>query len=320
MSFVRTVLGDVEPAQLGPTYAHEHLIIDGGRPVELFPDFRLDDVGKAVAEVRAAVALGLRSLVDAMPCGAGRNVRKLAAVARQAGVNVVAPTGLHLAMYYPEGHWSETASEEELARLFIADITEGIDEHDHAAPPVRRTDHKAGVIKVAGSRDRLTAREQRAFAAAAAAHRATGCPILTHCEGGTAALAQVEFLAERGVPPSSITLSHTDKVVDRGYHREILATGAFVEYDQHFRRAGEPGPGTLDLLVWMLEDGFGGQLMLGMDAARRGYLTQYGGAPGLTYLLGPFAAAMRERGIGPAEQHALFVANPARAFAFAARA
>ena len=29
MTFVRTVLGDVEPEDLGPTYAHEHLVIDG---------------------------------------------------------------------------------------------------------------------------------------------------------------------------------------------------------------------------------------------------------------------------------------------------
>jgi hypothetical protein len=37
----------------------------------------------------------------------------------------------------------------------------------------------------------------------------------------------------------------------------------------------------------------------------------------LAWLLGPFAAAMAARGLGPAEQALLFVANPARAFAFA---
>jgi len=36
-----------------------------------------------------------------------------------------------------------------------------------------------------------------------------------------------------------------------------------------------------------------------------------------TELLGAFAAALRERGIGPAEQALLFVANPARAYTFA---
>ena len=67
MPFVRTVLGDVDAAALGVTYAHEHLVIDGGRPVQLFPDFRLDSVENAVAELAPARALGLRAVVDAMP-------------------------------------------------------------------------------------------------------------------------------------------------------------------------------------------------------------------------------------------------------------
>ena len=56
--------------------------------------------------------------------------------------------------------------------------------------------------------------------------------------------------------------------------------------------------------------------MLGMDAARRGYWTTYGGAPGMTFLLGEFTDAMRERGIDEATRAQLFVANPARAYAF----
>ena len=109
-----------------------------------------------------------------------------------------------------------------------------------------------------------------------------------------------------------MTLSHTDKVVDRGYHREILASGASVEYDQGFRWKPDVDNGTLTLLAWMLEDGYGDQLMLGLDAARQGYWTTYGGSPGWTFLLGEFADAMRVRGID-AEDQQLFVTNPARA-------
>ena len=58
MTFVRTVLGDVELEDLGSTYAHEHLVIDGGRPVELYPDFLLADVDRAVAELGRRVRLG----------------------------------------------------------------------------------------------------------------------------------------------------------------------------------------------------------------------------------------------------------------------
>jgi len=317
MPFVRTVLGDVDPSALGVTYAHEHLVIDGGRPVQLFPDFRLDSVEAAVAELAPARDLGLRAVVDAMPADCGRNAAKLAAISRASGVHVIASTGLHHERYYHDRHWSAVLDVAEIAELFAADVEDGIDAHDYAGLVVRRTPHRAGVIKIAGDADSLTPVEKRIFAAAAAAHVRTGVPILTHCEQGTAGPLQARFLVERGVRPSNVVLSHTDKVVDRAYQREIFATGALVEYDQGFRwRQGEEN-GTLTLLAWAFEDGLGDRVVLGMDAARRGYWTVHGGAPGLAWLLGPFAAAMAARGIGPAEQALLFVANPARAFAFA---
>ncbi len=317
MSFVRTVLGDIDPAELGVTYAHEHLVIDGGRPIQLFPDFRLDSVDDAVAELAPAKALGLRAVVDAMPADCGRNATKLAAVSRASEIHVVAPTGLHHERYYHDRHWSAVLGAEEIAALFVADVEDGIDAHDYAGPVVRRTPHRAGVVKVAAGRDRLAPIEEKVFAAAAAAHVRTGVPILTHCEGGTAAPAQARYLIERGVRPANVVLSHTDKVVDRAYQREIFATGAMVEYDQGFRWKETEENGTLTLLAWAFEDGFGERVVLGMDAARRGYWTVHGGMPGMAWLLGPFAAAMAARGIGAAEQALLFVANPARAFAFA---
>ncbi len=227
MNVVRTVLGDIEPQDLGPTYAHEHLVIDGGRILETQPDFLLADVDKAVAELEPARALGLAAVVDAMPCSAGRNVRKLAEVSRRSGVHVVAPTGLHLPMFYARDGWTEHESAEQLAERFVADITDGIDANDYAGPVVERTEHRAGVVKVAAEAP-LTDRDRRVFEAAAIAHRRTGCPILTHCTEGRGAIDQIRFLADHGVRPEHVTLSHTDRVVDRGYHREILATGAFV--------------------------------------------------------------------------------------------
>ena len=317
MSFVRTVLGDIAPADLGVTYAHEHLVIDGGRPAQLFPDFRLDSVDAAVAELEPARALGLRAVVDAMPADCGRNVEKLAEISRRTGIHVVAPTGLHHERYYHDRHWSAILAVEDLAELLVADVVDGIDANDYSGPMVRRTPHRAGVIKVAGDVDRLTHVEERIFAAAAAAHERTGVPILTHCEMGSAGPLQARFLVDRGVRPGSIVLSHTDRVVDRGYQREILATGAMVEYDQAFRWKPDQENGTLTLLEWAFADGFGDRVVLGLDAARRGYWTTHGGSPGMAWLLGGFARAMAARGIGPRDQALLFVENPARAFTFA---
>jgi predicted metal-dependent phosphotriesterase family hydrolase len=316
VSFVRTVLGDIDPSELGVTYAHEHVIIDGGRPVQMVPEFDLGDVETMAIEVGAAVRLGLRSVVDAMPCDAGRSAVKLAELSRRTGVHVIAPTGLHHDRYYGPAHWSARITVDELAELFVLDVTDGIDAYDYAGPVVRRTPHRAGVLKVAGSEGGPSERDRRIFEAAASAHRQTGVPILTHCEGGSGAVEQVGLLADLGVDPSKVVVSHVDKIVDRGYHRDILSTGAIAEYDQGFRW-GDRANGTLQLLIWMSEDGLADRIVLGMDAARRRYYLVYGGGPGLTWLLERFIPQMAEAGIDAATRQALFVDNPARAFAFA---
>ncbi len=298
------------------TYAHEHLVIDPGRATALFPDFLLEDVERMATEVAEAAALGLQAVVDAMPADTGRNATKLAELSRRTGVHIVAPTGLHHERFYGRDHWSAGLGEAELAELFRADIEDGIDANDYAGPDVDRTPYRAGVIKVAGSDGGPSARDIPIFIAAAAAHRRTGVPILTHCENGTGALEQVRLLVDHGVPARHIVLSHVDKVVDTGYHAELLATGAFAEYDQSFRW-GEAPNGTLALIEALTAAGLGDRIVLGMDAARQGYYRVYGGSPGLTYLLDGFSRAMTARGLDTTTWRALFIDNPSRAFAFA---
>ena len=316
MTFVRSVLGDVDPAELGVTYAHEHLVIGGGRPVEISPDFLLTDIDRMATELRDAAAVGLVTAIDAMPADCGRSPSKLAELSRRSGVRIVAATGLHHEKFYGPSHWSLRASEDEIADLFVDDVDIGVDERDYGGPIVRRTEIRAGIIKVAGSHDGPSARDVPIFRAAAAAHARTGVPIHTHCEAGTGALEQVRVLTDAGVPAERISLSHVDKVVDPGYHRELLASGAFAVYDQAFRW-GDGDNGTLRLLEAAATDGHTGQIMLGMDAARQGYYRAFGGSPGLPYLLTTFSDQLEARGLGSEIRHRFFVENPARAFAFA---
>jgi phosphotriesterase-related protein len=315
MSFVRTVLGDLPASQLGVCYAHEHVVIDSSFATERTPDFLLADVDRATEELRALHRAGVRSVIDAMPCDAGRNVTKLARVALASGVHVVAPTGLHLAKYYDPKHWGNFYTDEQLAALFIEDIESGIDAHDYNGPIVARTTHRAGVIKLATG-SQITTREERVMAAAAAAHRQTGAPILTHTDEGALGLEQVERLRSLGVDLTHVCLSHLDRKPDLAYHREILASGVRVEYDSAFRwKAGQGNP-TLDLIIALLPE-FPQQIMLGMDAARRRYWRSYGGEPGLTYLITEFSAQLRAAGVTEAQLHAIFVTAPALTFAFA---
>jgi phosphotriesterase-related protein len=316
MTFVRTVLGDIDPSLLGVTYAHEHLVIDGGRPVALSPDFLLNDLDRLTDELRGAAAAGLEAAVDMMPADCGRNPVLLAELSRRTGVHLVAATGLHHEKFTGPAHWSLKATEDEIAGLFAADVEVGIDERDYTGPIVRRTAIRAGVIKIAGSLGGPSDRDAPIFRAAAATHLRTGVPIHSHCEAGTGALEQIRLLAGAGAPPERISVTHVDKVVDRGYHREIFATGATAVYDESFRW-GDRESGSLQLLEWAAEDGHLGQVMLGMDAARQRYLTAYGGSPGLTFLLRDFSDALEARGIGAPARRRLFVDNPARMYAFA---
>jgi 5-phospho-D-xylono-1,4-lactonase len=316
MARVRTVLGDVDAAELGVTYAHEHLVIAGGRPVEVYPDIRLESVEKAVEELALAQRLGLASVVDAMPADCGRDVEMLAAISRRSGVNIIASTGLHTTRYYSDRHWSRRMGAPEVARLFIDEVEQGIDSFDLAGPTIRRTGHRAGVIKIGGSATFPDERDRTVFEAAAIAQSVSGAPVLTHCEDGLRGPEQVRFLEEHGADPRHVILSHVDKVVDRGYHRELADTGAFVEFDQG-SRWGEAQNGTLRILEWLAEDGRISHVVMGHDHARRGYWKAYGGGPGMDYLLGGFSRLMDDRGLDAEVRAQVFVASPAVALSLA---
>ena len=314
MSFVRTVLGDIVSGELGVCYAHEHVIIDPSFTTQATPAFLLDNVARATTELLQFRANGGQAMIDSMPCDAGRNVVKLAVVSRATGVHLVAPTGLHLAQYYDLGHWGNFYTVEQLAGLFVADINDGIDEHDYSGPLVKRTPHRAGVIKIATG-TAFTKRDANIFAAAAEAHRRTGAPILTHTEQGTLGLEQVVRLRDLGVDLRHVCISHLDRKPDLAYHRDILASGVRVEYDSGFRwPAGRRNP-TLELVMALLPE-FPGQIMLGMDAARWTYWRSYGGQPGLSFLLKDFSEQLRERGLTGAQWQQMFVATPAATYAF----
>ncbi|HLL13396.1 MAG TPA: hypothetical protein VK570_20200, partial [Rubrivivax sp.] len=207
---------------------------------------------------------------------------------------------------------------EQLTTLFVREIAQGIDANDGNGPEWMSSPHRAGLIKVASGLDEIDDHERRIFVAAAAAHRQTGAPILTHTEQGTAAMQQVRLFEEHRVDLRHVIISHTDRNPDVAYHRELLATGVRIEYDGAYRwKAGQPNH-TLDLLLALIDE-FPDQIMLGMDAARRSYWTQYGGGPGLTFLIDAFAATLRHRGLSEAALHRIFVTTPASAFSFASK-
>lgn len=301
MTFARTVLGDVDISALGMTLAHEHLIIDSPVIVSRWPHIHLPSVEEAVAETRLCVAAGVKTMVDAMPLGSGGDVKGLVEISRATGVNLVASTGMHTAKYYEGTEGALEARVEDLVARFTADILEG------------SGGHRAGILKVATTGPNPTALEQRVFEAAAATHAETGAPILTHCEGGEGGMEQLELLADLGVPLGRVAMSHTDKVTDFRYHRDLLGSGVTLCYDQALRTPER----TIDLVVAMVGRGFGERLLLGTDGARRSLWATLGGAPGLAWIVTGFREALKGRGLDEDAITLLYEINPARHLAFA---
>lgn len=300
---VRTVLGDIEPSDLGVTYAHEHLIIDSPTVAREWPHIHLPSSKEAIEEVSLCAGAGVGAMIDAMPTGSGRNMEKLVEVSRATGVHVVAASGMHTAKYYPGVEWAGDGADA-LASRFVDEIQIGVD------------GVRPGILKVATSGPVASASERELFRAAAMVHAETHVPVLTHCEEGEGALAQLELLNEAGIPLGCVIISHTDKVPDPGYHREILASGANVEYDQALRQHLAGTSTTAQLVATMWEEGFGSQILLGTDGARRSLWTALGGSPGLAWLRLDFPSVLAAHGVGEAQIEAMFVSNPARVLAF----
>jgi 5-phospho-D-xylono-1,4-lactonase len=314
MSFVRTVLGDIRPEEMGLTYSHEHIIIEESFPTLANPDFVLNDTARITTELKEFYRLGGKTVVDTMPANCGRNVLKLATVSRNSNVHIIALTGIHLEKYYLPDHWRYHLSADELATLFIKDISEGIDEYDYGCPIVKRTSHKAGLIKLATGDENITKHQQKIFEAVVHAHIETGAPILTHTNSGKHAIAQVELFLKLGADLDHVVLSHVDKNKDLGYHKELMQTGVYVEYDSHFRWKTAEENWTYTLLEKLLPE-HSNRIVIGMDMARNTYWKSCGGKPGLIFLLTTFKDELNKRElINYFDQ--MFYKNPQQLFSF----
>jgi 5-phospho-D-xylono-1,4-lactonase len=299
MAFVRTVRGDIDPALLGPTDAHDHAFF----ATPAAPGEEFVDVARAIEEVRTLAAAGAAAFVDWTPPGLGRDLAGLREVSEATGLHIVAATGIHRDVHYADDDPVRSCGADELAERFAEDIAgEGI---------------RCGVIKVGASYHRLLPLEETAFASAAAAHVRTGAPVCVHTERGTMGGAIVERLTAAGVAPSSIVLAHVDRNPDAGEHAETAATGAWLELDGPGRTKYWPDSTILELIAELAARGHAGRLLVGGDAGGRSMLRAYGGGPGMDYLFVRFKPRL-ERELGEELARRIFVDNPARAFAFSA--
>ena len=124
---IRTIGGDLPAGAAGPVYTHEHLLIDSPLVAETMPHIHLPSVDEAAAEIRTCVAVGIRTMVDAMPAASGRDPERLSRISLVTGMRIVAATGLHTDRYYGALPWTRSETPDQLAARFVADIEHGID-------------------------------------------------------------------------------------------------------------------------------------------------------------------------------------------------
>jgi predicted metal-dependent phosphotriesterase family hydrolase len=308
VSAVHTVLGEVDAAELGVTYCHEHLLTQPGEHLTNGSDDTvLDDLDASAAELGLFAQAGGRSMVELTCSEYGRDATGLAELARRSGVNVIAATG-----HIMEGYWKGVVdvgamSDDDLRSEMLRDLTEGFPD----APGVR-----AGVIKVGTSKDRVTGDEERMLRAAADVQRQTGAPISTHTSAGTIPLEQIRIFQDAGADLSKVIIGHQDRRLVWEDHLAVVQAGAYIGYDCISKEHYEPDLGRIEFIKRLIAEGYGDRVCLSGDIARRSYLTSYGGGPGFTYILWRFVPWLWQEGVSKDDTRKLLVDNPARLFAW----
>lgn len=313
MPRVQTVLGDIDPRDLGITYAHEHLISSPPeRMAKEDPDLVLDDVDAMIRELEIFKEAGGRSICDASAIDYGRNITAAAKVAEGSGMNVIATAGFNKGLYFEE--WVHAASLEELQERIHVEITEGIDD----------TKHRAGMLKFGTSYGLMKPDEVKTALAVCKVQRATGAPLFTHTEFGTIGFEQVQLAKKEGVDPERMCIGHQDRNPDPWNIKRIAREGCFVSIDQISKVKYYTDQVRIDLIIELVRSGLQRQILVSGDFARKSYLTSYGGGPGFGYIAGPFMARLREEMAErqfPAHRidavvEDLLVGNPRRFFTF----
>lgn len=226
---VNTVTGPIESDKLGKTLMHEHFVFGypgyaGDSTFGSFDREKALEVGIGVAE--RAKSHGVNTIVDATPNDSGRNPMLLKEISEKTGINIICATG-----YYYEGEGAPAYfkfrslmgdAEKEIYEMMLKEVREGIG----------NTGIKAGVIKLASSKDIITEYETMFFKAAAKVQKETGVVIITHTQAGTMGMEQAELLISEGADPSKIVIGHMCGNTDIQYQISVLEKGVYIGFDR----------------------------------------------------------------------------------------
>ena len=306
---ITTVLGDIAPEELGFCQCHEHLLIADGVSRRVDPNLYMDDVDRSAREAAEYRRLGGVSLVDAQPPGAGRMAAGLVEISRRTGVQIVCVTGFHRRCFYPPDHWTLAAPAEAPRDWFLRELTVGVG----SGTVVPRGAPRAGLVKVALEAEGVSPRRAALFEAAALAAASAQVAIMVHTDPGADAMALLDFLEDRGVPPARAIFCHLDRTEpDIAHHLALCARGAYLEYDTIARYKYHGDNEETALFLRILEAGYQERLLCSLDTTRA-RLRAYGGSPGLGHILSDFLPLLYADRVTREQVDAITRKNPASA-------
>jgi phosphotriesterase-related protein len=224
MGSVETVQGAIDADELGVTLVHEHVRFRDEAVAAEWPE-RYDEqteLEAALAAVGAAKDRGVRSIVDPTAMFGGRDVRFMKRVAEQAGVRIVACTGIYSYGHLP--HYFENRDIDAMTDHFVSDIESGI----------QGTDIKAAFLKCAADAAGVTENVEKIHRAVARASVRTGTPIMAHSMPAVAtAPRQIEIFEEEGVDLARVQIAHCGDSEDLDYIEGLLTKGVYVGLDRY---------------------------------------------------------------------------------------
>lgn len=283
MKIIRTLTGDIDPADLGYIYYHEHVIAQSPVNKEVDDDLVLCDVEKMVNEVDIFKKSGGTLLVDASMSDFGENAHLRLEISKKSGIPIVGTVGFG----QKEHHSKEVmnSSTEELHEKVYKAATDGYGS----------LKLKPGQLKFGTSYGFISSSENSTARAVARTQHDLQMPLFTHTGVGTMSLQQIQLLKEEGANLEQVCIGHMDRNPDLWLIKEILKNGVYLGLDQISKIKYYTEQVRIDIILALIKAGYQKKILISGDLARKSYLTSFGGGPGFGYIINDFIPRLEQQ-------------------------
>ena len=334
---IQTVLGVIEPGELGFTQPHEHLLVNlipkpwregaveipitlenvgvyrynwVSNPFNLYLDSETD----AIDEMNRYREAGGRAVVEQTIHGLDRNPEGLARISEAAGVHVIMGCGYYQAAYHPPELTDRTV--EGLGEELLAEFSHGVGE----------SGIKPGLIGEIGLSWPVEPGEEKVLRAAAMVQKETGAVLSIHPGRHEDAPADaLRIVREAGGDPGRTVICHVERTLFNLDEMARLAdTGCYLEFDLFGQESGFYPMADIDMpndarridyVKGLMERGFSDKLLISQDICFKTRLSRYGGE-GYVHILNNVRPMMLRKGLTEADITTLTVENPSKMLMF----